>query len=334
MDTDPIASNRFGSPVTLSLSYASPYDWASMIKFLAARAILGIEVVEPDRYRRTIDIKGRHGTIEVTPARARDALAATIRFPDPHALPTIVRRIRRLFDLGADVGAIAAHLAADPALATLVRARPGLRVPGGWDGFELAVRAILGQQITVQGARGLLGRLVEAHAEPMHGGDDIPGLTAVFPTAVHLARSDLTHLGMPRARAAAISGLAARSAADPDLFQHDTSLDAAIARLCKLPGVGEWTAHYIALRAMREPDAFPATDVGLLRAMTASDGQRPTPAALLERAEAWRPWRAYAAQHLWSSLAAGASAGHGARIAWREWRVLRNGAGNVRMPRS
>jgi AraC family transcriptional regulator of adaptative response / DNA-3-methyladenine glycosylase II len=299
-----------GSGVTLQLSYAPPYDWTSILEFLAARAIPGIEVVGHDRYRRTIDLGGRHGTIEVAPARGRDALATTIRFPDPRALPTIVRRIRRVFDLGADVGVIAAQLGADPALAPLVRARPGLRVPGAWDGFELAVRAILGQQITVSGARRLIGRLVDAHAEPLRtvDGGDIPGLAAVFPRPERLAQSDLSLLGMPRARAAAVSGLAAATAADPELFDRDASLEAAVARLTTLPGVGDWTAQYVALRALREPDAFPAADVGLLRALTGSDGLRPTAAAVLARAEAWRPWRAYAAQHLWTSLAAGADA--------------------------
>ena len=187
------------------------------------------------------------------------------------ALPAIVRRIRRVFDLGADVGIINAQLRADPILAGLVRVRPGLRVPGAWDGFELAIRAILGQQITVAGAR--RGRLVEAYGEPLRGGDgDTSGLNAVFPRAERVASVDLSGLGMPRARAAAISGLAAATVADPELFHRDESLAAAITRLTTLPGVGEWTAQYIAMRALREPDAFPAADVGLLRALTGPRG--------------------------------------------------------------
>ncbi len=291
---------------SLELGFRPPYDWSSINAFLAARAIPGIEVVEDDRYRRTIDLAGQHGTIEVRPSRGRDALAVTIQFPDAAAQAAIVARIRRLFDLDADVGAIAAHFARDPLLGPLVAARPGLRVPGAWDGFELAVRAMLGQQITVSGARRLIGRLVEAHGEPFRagagGGDE--GLSAVFPPPERVAAADLTQLGMPRARAAAISRMAAAAATDPDLFRRDGSLDAAIARLTALPGVGDWTAQYVAMRALREPDAFPAADVGLLRAMTGPDGLRPTPTALLARAELWRPWRAYAAQHLWTQLAA------------------------------
>jgi AraC family transcriptional regulator of adaptative response / DNA-3-methyladenine glycosylase II len=290
--------------ITLTLSYAPPYDWSAMIGFLAARAIAGAEVVEPDRYRRTIDVDGCHGTIEVKPLAGRHALAATIRIANVRALPSIVERIRRVFDLAADIATIAGQLAEDPTLAPLVAARPGLRVPGAWDGFELAVRAVLGQQITVTAARQLAGKLVAAHGERL--APEADGLTAVFPRPERLAAADLARLGMPRARAAALSALAASAAGDARLFNPDQDLDAAVARLRALPGIGEWTAQYIAMRALREPDAFPAADIGLLRAMSATDGTRPTPTALLARAEAWRPWRAYAAQHLWTAGIPGA----------------------------
>jgi AraC family transcriptional regulator, regulatory protein of adaptative response / DNA-3-methyladenine glycosylase II len=298
------------SSVTIDLDYAPPFDWNSIVDFLAARAIPGVEAVEPGRYRRTVDLEGQQGTIEVSPANERDGLTATVRFPDAAALPSIVGRIRRVFDLDADVALIGSRLAADPLLRPLVQARPGLRLPGAWEGFELAVRAMLGQQITVSGARLLIGRLVTLCGEPFRGtsgnGDENGArerLTAVFPSADRVAQADLTSLGMPRARAVAISGVAAAVVADPDLFGPGQSLDDAIARLTALPGIGDWTANYIAMRALREPDAFPAADVGLLRALAGRDGLRPTPAAVLARAEAWRPWRAYAAQHLWTSLA-------------------------------
>ncbi len=286
------------SGIKLTLSYAPPYDWQAMIGFLAARAIPGVEVVEPDRYRRTVELDGCHGTIEVAPIAGRHALAATIRFANVKALPAIVGRIRRVFDLASDVTTITAQLAEDPCLEPLVTARPGLRVPGAWDGFEMTIRAILGQQITVTAARHLAGKLVAEHGEPLASGTD-DGLTTVFPRPGRLATADLGSLGMPRARVAALSALATAAAADPRLFDCDGDLDAAITRLRALPGIGEWTAQYVAMRVLREPDAFPAADVGLLRAM-AIDGTRPTAAALLARAEAWRPWRAYAAQHLWT----------------------------------
>jgi AraC family transcriptional regulator of adaptative response / DNA-3-methyladenine glycosylase II len=298
-------SKAAGAGITLLLPYAPPYDWTAMIEFLAVRAIAGVEEVEASCYRRTVALDGRRGTIEVAPAPGQDALAATIRFPDLTALPAIVARIRRVFDLSADVRAIGAQLAKDDGLRRRVAARPGLRVPGAWDGFEMAVRAILGQQITVVAARRLAARLVAAHGDRF--GDDHEALSTTFPTPARLAEVDLARLGMPRARAAAISALAVMAAADAKLFHPAQDLDSAVARMRALPGIGEWTAQYIALRALREPDAFPAADIGLLRAMAEADGTRPTPAALLARAEAWRPWRAYAAQHLWTAPGAHAT---------------------------
>ena len=285
--------------ITLTLGYAPPYDWGAMLAFFAARAIPGVECVEGDRYRRSIEVNGCHGTIEVAPLPRRHALAATIRIADLKALPAIIGRIRNLFDLGSDVAAIHAQLAEDPALAPLVAARPGLRVPGAWDPFELAVRAVLGQQITVTGARNLAGnwsRRTASRSRPVRTRASRGCSRALS----GLADADLV-LGMPRARIAALRGIAAAAAADPRLFDCDGDLDAKIARLRALPGIGEWTAQYIALRALREPDAFPASDIGLLRALAGRDRVRPTPAALLARAERWRPWRAHAAQHLWSA---------------------------------
>jgi AraC family transcriptional regulator of adaptative response / DNA-3-methyladenine glycosylase II len=285
--------------ITLTLGYAAPYDWPAMLAFFAARAIPGVESVEGDHYRRTIDVNGSHGSIDVAPLARRSALSATIRIADLRALPAIIGRIRGLFDLGSDIGAINAQLAEDPSLAALIAARPGLRVPGAWDPFELAVRAVLGQQITVTGARRLAAQLIEAHGAPLATGPH-DGLTRVFPRPEQLVHADLA-LGMPRARITALRGIAAAAVADPCLFETGGDLDAKLARLRALPGIGEWTAQYIALRALREPDAFPAADIGLLRAMADRDRVRPTPAGLLARAERWRPWRAYAAQHLWSA---------------------------------
>jgi AraC family transcriptional regulator of adaptative response / DNA-3-methyladenine glycosylase II len=291
------------SAITLTLPFKPPYDWAAIIRFLAARAIPGIEHVVDDRYARTISLGDTHGTIIVRQATSREAagsLVATIRFPVVTALPTIVNRVRCIFDLGADPTAIGADLSVDPTLARLVAARPGLRVPGAWDGFELAVRAILGQQISVGAASQLAGKLVAAYGVPLAAPDatDPPSLRFVFPTPDRLAAAEGA-VGMPRARAAAISSLGAAAAANPMLFEPTQELDDAIDRLTALPGIGEWTAQYIAMRAMREPDAFPAADIGLLRALATPEG-RPTPAQLLARAEAWRPWRAYAALHIWT----------------------------------
>lgn len=287
--------------VTLMLRYRPPYDWDGMIGFLAARAIPGVEVVTDGRYARTIALDGAMGVLAVSRAGG-ERLAVTVRFPKLTALPSILSRVRRVFDLTADPQTIAAHLSADPDLARMVAARPGLRAPGAWDGLELGVRAILGQQITVPAAVKLAGRLTAEYGEALPAEWAQEGLTHAFPSADRLAGADIASHGlMPGARARAISGLAAAVAADPELFGPRASLEEAVAALRALPGIGEWTAQYIAMRQLREPDAFPAADVGLMRALADADGVRPTPAQLLARAEAWRPWRAYAALHLWAS---------------------------------
>jgi AraC family transcriptional regulator of adaptative response / DNA-3-methyladenine glycosylase II len=286
--------------VTILLGYRPPYDWNAMTSFLKARAIPGVEVVSSDRYARTIEIDGAHGLVAVEPAPG-NALRVAIQFSRLSALPTIVARVRRVFDLAADPHAICAQLARDPVLAPLVAARPGLRVPGAWDGFELAVRAVLGQQITVAAAVGLAGKLVTRHGLPLAAGFEATGLTHVFPRPEQLVSADLTKLGMPRMRAATLASLAAAVVADPQVLGAGRSLTECVAQLRALPGVGEWTAQYIAMRELREPDAFPVGDIGLLRALTDAEGKRPTSGELLARAERWRPWRAYAAQHLWAS---------------------------------
>lgn len=207
--------------------------------------------------------------------------------------------MRRLFDLDADIAAIDGRLSRDPLLAAWVAERPGVRVPGAWDGFELAVRAILGQQVTVIGARTLAGRLTETVGEPLSpaAGADA-ALTHLFPTAEAVGAIDPIGVGLTRTRAATLRGVAQAMADDPLLLRAYETLEETVAKLEALPGVGAWTAHYIAMRALREPDAFPASDLGLLRALETAEG-RPSPKDLLQRAEAWRPWRAYAAMRLW-----------------------------------
>jgi AraC family transcriptional regulator of adaptative response / DNA-3-methyladenine glycosylase II len=288
--------------VRLDLAYKAPYDWDALIGFLKMRAIEGVEAVSAERYARTIAIGEDRGILVVTPSSSPDRLSVTVRFPRLAALPGIISRVRRVFDLTADPQAIAAHLSLDPALAPRVAARPGLRVPGAWDGFELAVRAILGQQITVAAATLLAARIVREWGEPLPAAlaGVSAGLTHTFPTAERLAASDLSGLPMPRARSGALKTLAEAAVADPTLFDPPGDLAGAIARLKALPGIGEWTAQYIAMRQLREPDAFPSADIGLMRAMADVEGRRPTAAALQARAQAWRPWRAYGALHLWT----------------------------------
>lgn len=284
--------------VTVRLRYRPPFDWPAILSHLRARAIDGVEEVTGATYRRTVRQDGYTGTVEVAHLPDARSLAATIRVPSVRVLPSVVTRIRRVFDLGADVAAIGAHLARDPLLAPLIAARPGLRVPGGWDGFELAVRAILGQQVSVESGRRLAARLVHLHGVAVTGDAT---LTTAFPDAARLAAADLSTLGTPKARRDTLRSLARAAVADPLLFQPLATIEQTVAKLRTIHGIGDWTAHYIALRAAREPDAFPASDVGLLRAAGRGNGARPNPAELAARAERWRPWRAYAAQHLWTA---------------------------------
>ncbi|MDB5095080.1 MAG: transcriptional regulator, AraC family [Candidatus Eremiobacteraeota bacterium] len=292
--------------VTLNLAYTGAYDWNGMAAWLGARAIPGVEAITPDgRYVRAVCVDGSLGTIEVSPPAASpngNALVAVIRIGAVGKLLSVVDRVKRIFDLAADPEAIEAHLRSDPLLASSIARRPGLRVPGAWDGFELAVRAILGQQISVGAATRLAGRLVEPFgtALPAHLRSGDHDVRAVFPSPAVLAGADVASIGMPKARGEAIRTVARAALSDPTLFEPSHDLSGAVERLRALPGIGEWTAQYIAMRALREPDAFPAADIGLMRALTGADGVRPTERMVFARADAWRPWRAYAALHLWA----------------------------------
>ncbi|QLG96511.1 DNA-3-methyladenine glycosylase 2 family protein [Pseudomonas yamanorum] len=283
----------------MQLAYQAPYDWEAMLGFLAVRAISGLETVAAGVYTRSISIDGQHGWISVASGEG-DWLEVTVDFAEPGALPEIVRRLRAMFDLDADVQGINQQLAVDPLMARLVAARPGLRVPGTWDGLEVAIRAVLGQQITVVAAIRLAGKLVAQYGEPLVTPQ--VGVTHVFPAAEVLAAADLASLGMPKSRGRTLSGVAQAVLDDPQIFQCKASLKDAVARLVELPGIGDWTAQYIAMRQMREPDAFASGDIGLINALAALEGGPVTARQLLARAEAWRPLRAYAAQHLWTSL--------------------------------
>lgn len=270
-----------------------------MVGFLSARAIGGMETVEASVYRRSIRLGGQQGWISVARGDG-DWLDVEVDFPEAAALPEIERRLRAMFDLDAQPQLINPQLATDPLMAQLVAARPGLRVPGTWDGLELAIRAVLGQQITVVAAIRLAGKLVTQYGQPLE--TPHAGITHVFPTAEVLAAADLATLGMPKARGRTLSGVAQALLDDPRLFEPQASLKAGVARLVALPGIGDWTAQYIAMRQMREADAFASGDIGLINALVALEGGPVSPRQLLARAEAWRALRAYAAQHLWTSL--------------------------------
>ena len=273
------------------LEFRPPFHWNSLLEFLARRAIPGVEAVVSGCYRRTISLNGDAGTLGVSLTESGRALDVRISFPEPRWLFLIIERVRRIFDLGADPSEIAAHLRADPLLAEGIDSMPGLRVPGCWDGFELAVRAILGQQVSVTSASTLAGRLVREFGVPLTA---VAPLTHLFPRAEVLAQAEVSRIGLPESRAQTIRSLAQAVNEGRITFGSVANVEEFQTRLCELPGIGKWTAQYIAMRALGDPDAFPAGDLGLLRAASMSNERE-----LEHRAEAWRPWRAYAAIHLW-----------------------------------
>jgi AraC family transcriptional regulator of adaptative response / DNA-3-methyladenine glycosylase II len=295
--------------LTLRVPFSPPYDFKQILAFLRARAIPGVEVVERASYRRTLSTSAGPRMLEVKAARdpkRADAewLELSLWGVPPRDLFSLTERVRRLFDVAVDPKAIRAHLASDPTLRKLVQARPGLRVPGAWDGFEVAVRAILGQQVSVAGATTLSGRLVTRFGERIatatlplpqsrHG-----ELSHLFPLPEALVDAHVEAIGIPGARASAIRALARAVVAGKITFGGHVDLDAAVEALVALPGVGPWTANYIAMRALREPDAILASDRVLRRAIV--PGRSLTAPEVLERAEAWRPWRAYAVMHFWT----------------------------------
>ncbi|WP_411834358.1 AlkA N-terminal domain-containing protein [Pseudoxanthomonas mexicana] len=297
-----------GEALVLRLGYRPPYDLAAMLDFLRGRALPGVESVDADGYARVIGDAGAPGWLRVSrwpPSQGRQDHALKLELHGARAadLLGIVARLRRMFDLDADPQAIAQALSADARLRPLLEARPGLRLPSGWDGFEIAVRAVIGQQVSVAAARTLTARLAQRHGSTL-AAPFAPGLTHLFPTPQALADADLTEIGLIRARAATIREMA-RALLDGRVdFRPERTLEELVARWVALPGIGPWTAHYIALRATGHPDAFPAEDLVLQKAIfaqpaPAAGGMRMTARALSARAEAWRPWRAYAVIHLW-----------------------------------
>jgi len=278
------------------LSFRPPYDWAAMSAFLGARAITGVESVEGNCYRRTVRVaaggKEHRGWIEVALSRKKPALRVTVCASLAKALPPVLSRVKALMDLACHPAEVA------QALGVMAQRHPGLRVPGAFDGFEVAVRAILGQQVSVAAARTVAGRFAAAFGDPIE--TPFASLATVFPTAeciADLPYGRIAFLGMPGARARTIVALA-RAVADGKLaLMPNADIEATLEQLRALPGVGEWTAQYIAMRSLAWPDAFPHTDLGVMKALGETDARR-----VLAAGDAWRPWRAYAVMHLWQSL--------------------------------
>jgi AraC family transcriptional regulator of adaptative response / DNA-3-methyladenine glycosylase II len=281
----------------LRVPYRGDLDWRALVAYFEARAIRGVEAVEGDTYRRTVEVDGQPGVLELGPGEPGH-LHLTAHLSDVRGLIHVVERARRIFALDRDPAAANSVLGADPLFAPAVRRQPGLRVPGTWDPYETGVRAIVGQQVSVSGASTVTARIVERAGRPLRGYEHL-GLTHTFPDPATLSQADLEGIGMPGARAAAIKAFAA--AVDKGDLPVDgrLSLEELVAAVVAVPGLGPWTAGYLALR-MGEPDAFPVADLGLRRAAS-PDGAPLSPAALARRSEPWRPHRAAAAVRLWTS---------------------------------
>jgi AraC family transcriptional regulator, regulatory protein of adaptative response / DNA-3-methyladenine glycosylase II len=305
------------------LAYRPPYDWEAMLAFFAARATAGVEFVDEGRYHRTIEVDGRWGTVDVFRIDSKPVIGLDVRFPDPRALLFIVERVRRMFDLAADPAVIEKHLAADRWLRRSLDDHPGIRMPGAWDGFEIGVRAVLGQQVSVRAATTIAGRLATSFGSAVVTSR---GAERLFPGPAQLAYAPLEHVGVMPARAETIRRLA-RALSDGALtLSPDADSAEVMTSLTALPGIGPWTASYVAMRALGEPDAFPTGDL-VLRRMTGNT----TTAELERRSQAWRPWRAYAVMLLWraASLQTGPISGrlharsntvgnhrHGRSVSW------------------
>ncbi len=298
---DPGASWAEPGTVALRLAYRSPFQPAQLFAFLAARAVHGVEEGDAGRYRRTLSLPHGTGVAEVTTAGGADGyLRCMLALEDLRDLTAAVRRLRRLFDLDADPVAVADVLGADPVLGPCVLALPGLRTPGHVDGNELAFRAVLGQQVSVPGARTVAGRLAAEHGRKL--GEASGSLTSLFPGADVIAGLSPGQLPMPAGRARAIVALAAALASGGLVLDAGADRDQVEAGLLAIPGIGPWTVAYVRMRALGDPDAFLPSDLGVRRALEGR-GLPGDPRAAALLAEAWRPWRSYALQYLWSAPA-------------------------------
>ena len=299
---DKAANASHAATLTVRLPYRRPFHWPALLEFFAARATPGVETVSGNVYRRTVSRNDAHGIVEVRPDAREGYLSLALRGIDTNALFATVQTAREVFDLDAPISEINATLNKEPMLKKVLRANPGVRVPGTWDGFELTVRAILGQQISVKAATTLAGRIAQRYGQQLQtlNDDDDTDLTRIFPSAEQLRRARFPDIGLVKSRAATIREVAAAVVAGDLCFDSAQNPEEFCNQLKKIKGIGDWTAQYVAMRALKNPDAFPDSDLGLIKAIEYPD--RITPKELIERAECWRPWRAYAAMALWRSL--------------------------------
>ncbi len=295
-----------GASLTVRIPVREPYSWDSALAFFRARAIPGVEAVVDGHYRRSIRFgrgpSARHGAIDVSLASSPGQLDVRLIGAEAGDVFAASQRVRDLLDADAPIHDIATVLGQDAALASRLRSLPGPRVMGAWDGFELLVRAILGQQVSVAAATTLSGRVASRYGEQLDPviAREVPGLDYVFPTADKLSRVHMNNMGIVGSRIQSIRALAREVARGRLQLDSSASPDDVYAALTAIRGIGDWTAQYVLMRVVRVPDAFPASDLGLLKAL--EPGQRLKPKVLAERSERWRPWRAYAAALLWYAI--------------------------------
>ncbi|WP_339488186.1 DNA-3-methyladenine glycosylase family protein [Pseudomonas sp. EL_65y_Pfl2_R95] len=285
------------SPVLLA--YTAPWHWQQFHAHFALRKLLGVEHLGENSYTRSFQLGDYAGWFKIEPLLEQNALKLSVSDSAIGCLDQLIPRVRRMFDLDTDPLAIAQHFSADPHVAELVKLNPGLRLPTAFDPFEQAVRAIVGQQVTVKAAVTVTGRLVSRLGEPLQGTNP-EGIERLFPLPQAIAGANLEGIGMPGKRVQTLQYFAGQIASGALQLSMQHGYLALVEKLCALPGIGPWTAEYIALRAFGEPDAFPASDLGLLKAPIWG-AQGISARQLHAHAEAWRPWRAYAAAHLWQN---------------------------------
>jgi AraC family transcriptional regulator of adaptative response / DNA-3-methyladenine glycosylase II len=282
--------------MVLRLATRRPFDGPWLLELLASKGVPGVESYDGTTFSRSLLLPHGEAMVDLTPAD--DHVLATLRLEDPRDVVPAVARCRRLLDLDADSAAVDETLGADHLLAPRVAARPGIRVPGSVDGAEMAVKAVIGQQVSVAGARTVAGRLVTAYGKPLTRPDG--AVTHLFPTADALAALDPATLPMPRARARTLVAVAAGVANGELDLDPGADRDDVEATLLALPGIGPWTADYLRMRVLGDPDSFLPSDLGVRRGLERL-GAAGDPRAAADRAEAWRPWRSYALMHLWDA---------------------------------
>ncbi len=300
--------NDPGNGTTLNLPYKSPFHWEAVLDYFHGRAIPGVEVIHNSAYSRAVEIDGHISFIRIKPSHRESHLAVTFYELPNQQLSSAEVRVRDMFDLDAEPLSISSHLSKDPYLASIISRYPGLRLLGCWDAFELSVRAVIGQQVTLKAASTILGRLTHRFGQPISK-PPIPWITHVFPGADVLAQTRITGLGIPGKRAEALKHLAEKVRSRCILFDGSMDVDHVVHRLREIPGIGPWTTDYISMRGMRDPDAFPQTDLVIKKILERLKNNENPGTDINRRINSWRPWRAYAAMYLWKAYSVDLSPG-------------------------